>query len=204
MAVAVAVAVAVGVAVGVGVEVGMARGVGVGVAAAVVGVGEGVAEIGVAGRDVGTAVGLGAGEGVTTAVLSLPPNEQATLRNAARAAKRLRFIAFCTIVCILHTLVEVVHSGVNPAAHNPGHGLRGAGERFPYYLRFLRGEAAKHEIDRVLLNGLSYTNAQPGEVRASQFIDDGVGAIVARGAAARSNTDLSNLQVSFVVDSKQV
>lgn len=117
-----AVAVAVAVAVGAGVDVGMARGVGVGVAAAGVGVGEGVA-----GRGVGDAVGLGAGDGVITAVLSLPPNEQATLRNAASAAKRLRFIAFCRVGCALHTLVELVHSGVNTAADNPGHGLRGAG-----------------------------------------------------------------------------
>ncbi len=105
----------------------MARGVEVGVGAAGVGVVEGVTATGVAERGVGDAVGLGAGEGVTTTVLSLPPNEQAMLRNAASAAKKLSFIAFCRVVCALYTLVERVHGGVNTAADNPGHGLRGAG-----------------------------------------------------------------------------
>ncbi len=86
-----------------------------------------MAGTGVAGWGVGDAVGLGAGDGVTTAVLSLPPNEQATLRNAARAANKLSFIAFCRVSSALHTLVELVHGGVNPAAGDTGHGLRGAG-----------------------------------------------------------------------------
>ena len=119
---------------------------------------------GVAGWEVGVAVGLGAGDGVITMVLSLPPSEQATLRSATKAATKLRFIAVCMAGCALYTLVELVHSGFDPAADNTGHGLRSAGERFLYYLRFLRSEAPKHEIYRVLLNGLPYTNAQPGEV----------------------------------------
>ena len=123
--------VAVAVAVGVEVEAGMARGVGVGVGTARVGVGDGVAETGVAGREVSIAVGLGAGDGVMTVVLSLPPSEQATLRSATKAAKKLRFIAVCMFGCALHTLVELVHSGFNPAADNTGHGLSGAERAFP-------------------------------------------------------------------------
>ena len=161
-------------------------------------------ETGVTGWEVGAVVGLGAGNGVVTAVLSLPPSEQATLRSATKAANKLRFIAVFMADCTLHTLVELVHSGFNPAADNTCHGLRSASERFLYYLRFLRGEAPKHEIYRVLLNGLPYTNAQPGEVKTFQFIYDGVSAVVARGTAARSNADLPNRQVSFIVDGKQV
>ena len=169
--------------------------------------GEGVSEIGVTAWEESVAVGLGAGDEVTTAVLSLPPSEQATLRSATKAAKKLRFIDVCNICmfrCALDTLIEFVHSGFNTAAHNPGRGLRSASERFLYNLRFLRGEAPKHEIYRVLLNGLPYTNAQPGEVKTFQFIYDGVSAVVARGTATRSNADLSNRQVPLIVDGKQV
>ena len=202
MDVVVAVAVAVGAAAGVG--VGVARGVGVGADAAGVGVGEGVTETGVTAWEVGVAVGLGARDGIVTVVLSLPPNEQATLRSATKAAKKLCFIDVCMFGGALYTLIELVHGGFNTAADNPSHGFSGTGECFPNYFRFLRGEAPKHEIYRVLLDGLPYTNAQPGEVQTSQFIDDGVGAVVARGTAARSNADLPNRQVSFIVDGKQV